>query len=301
VVIRLAGALAVLQEQGYDTIVCNVETPRQRDSHLEALVLRHRADGVLVVSLPLSRPQLARFASAGVTLVTVDVVAPGVPQTIIDDVAGGKLATDHLLSLGHRRIGFVGDAIVRIPQADLGFTSSDRRLRGYKKALAAAGIDQDGGLIRRGPHGAAAAAELAAQLLKLPDPPSAIFAASDTQAMGVLAAADGLGIMVPGQLSVIGFDDIESATLLGLSTVRQPLEHSGAEGARRLCALLRGELVSPLRQQLALEVVQRASSARRQPPGGHSRARDTHAAVQQAPAAAGRGPESAPTTTPGVT
>jgi hypothetical protein len=79
--------------------------------------------------------------------------------------------------------------------------------------------------------------------------------------MGVLTAADRCGIAVPGQLSVIGFDDIESAALLGLSTVHQPLENSGAEGARRLCALLRGERVRPLRQQLALEVVHRASTA----------------------------------------
>ena len=79
--------------------------------------------------------------------------------------------------------------------------------------------------------------------------------------MGVLAAADRCGIGVPGELSVIGFDDIESAALLGLSTVRQPLADSGAEGARRLCALLRGERVSPLRQQLPLEVVQRSSTA----------------------------------------
>jgi hypothetical protein len=79
--------------------------------------------------------------------------------------------------------------------------------------------------------------------------------------MGVLTAADRCGIAVPGQLSVIGFDDIESAALLGLSTVRQPLENSGAEGARRLCALLREERVRPLRQQLGLEVVHRASTA----------------------------------------
>src|SRR5258708_8051111 len=79
--------------------------------------------------------------------------------------------------------------------------------------------------------------------------------------MGVLTAADGCGIGVPGKLWVIGFDDMESAALLGLSTVRQPLENSGAEGARRLCALLREERVSPLRQQLALEVVRRSSTA----------------------------------------
>src|ERR1700733_1680380 len=250
VVMRLAGALAVLDEQGYDTVVCNVDTPQQRDHHLAALTRRHRADGVIVVSLRLSRPQLASFQRAGVPLVTVGVLAPGVPQTVTDDVLGGRLATEHLLSLGHRRIGFVGDTARRMSAANLGFTASQHRLTGYRHAL-----------VRRGPYGPANAEALAAGLLALPDRPSAIFAASDTQAMGVLTAADRHGIPVPGQLSVIGFDDIESAALLGLSTVRQPLEDSGAEGARRLCALLREERIRPLRQQLALEVVHRSSTA----------------------------------------
>ena len=261
VVMRLAGALAVLDEQGYDTVVCNVDTPQQRDHHLAALTRRHRADGVMVVSLPLSRQQLSSFGRAGVPLVTVDALAPGVPQTVTDDVAGGRLATQHLLSLGHRQIGFVGDTVRRPSGTDLGFATSQRRLSGYRRALAAAGIDYDPRLVRRGPYGPANAEALAAALLALPDRPSAIFAASDTQAMGVLTAADRYSIPVPGQLSVIGFDDVESAALLGLSTVRQPLEDSGAEGARRLCALLREERVSPLRQQLALAVVHRSSTA----------------------------------------
>jgi len=242
-------------------VVCNVDTPQQRDHHLAALTKRHRADGVMVVSLRLSRQQLESFQRAGVPLVTVGVLAPGVPQTITDDVTGGRLATEHLLSLGHRRIGFVGDMVRPMSATNLGFTASQHRLSGYRQALAAAGIGYDPGLVRRGPFGPANAEALAAELLALPDRPSGIFAASDTQAMGVLTAADRCGIAVPGQLSVIGFDDIESATLLGLSTVRQPLEHSGAEGARRLCALLREERIRPLRQQLALEVVHRASTA----------------------------------------
>jgi DNA-binding LacI/PurR family transcriptional regulator len=260
-VARLAGALAVLDEQGYDTIVCNVDTPQQRDHHLAALTARHRADGVIVVSVHLARQHLAAFSRGGVPLVTVDATAVGVPQTIIDDVAGGRLATSHLLGLGHRRIGFVGDATAR-GEHDLGFASSRRRLRGYRQELAAAGIDLDPELVRLGPHGPAVAAELADQLLRLPDPPTAIFAASDTQAIGVLSAAERRGFGVPGRLSVVGFDDIESAALLNLSTVRQPLERSGAEGARRLCALLHGITVRPLRQLLPLRIVRRSSSAR---------------------------------------
>jgi DNA-binding LacI/PurR family transcriptional regulator len=260
-VARVASALAVLEEQGYDTIVYNVDSTKERDRHLEALLPTHRADGVLAVCLPLSRGQLDQFIRAGVALASVDAANPGVPQTLVDDVAGGRLATDHLVALGHRRIGFVGDMPFGRPPTGLGFGSSANRLRGYKQALAAAGIDVEPGLIRRGPHDAAVAAEHAAQLLKAPDPPSAIFAASDTQAIGVLAAADRLGVTVPGRLSVIGFDDIESADFLGLSTVRQPLAFSGAEGARRLVALLRGEKVHPVRQELALELMARGSSA----------------------------------------
>jgi DNA-binding LacI/PurR family transcriptional regulator len=260
-VIRVASALAVLQEQGYDTIVCNVDTPLERDRHLEALLPTHRADGVLAICLPFCRHQLDQFARTGVGLVTVDAANPGVPQTVIDDVLGGRLATEHLIGMGHRRIGFVGDMTVAKPPAGLGFTSSAHRLRGYKQALAAAGIEAEAGLIRRGPHGTASAAVHTAQLLKSPDPPSAIFAASDTQAIGVLAAADRLGVRVPDQLSVVGFDDIESAAFLQLSTIRQALDLSGAEGARRLCSLLRGERVHPLRQELPIELVARASSA----------------------------------------
>jgi len=260
-VVRVASALAVLAEQGYDTIVCNVDTPAERDRHLETLLPTHRADGVLAISLPLSREQLAQFGRAGVTLVSVDAVAPGVPQTIVNDVVGGQLATGHLIGLGHRRIGFVGDMAFARPPAGLGFTSSADRLRGYRQALAEAGIGLEAGLIRRGPHDAATAAEQAAQLLKAHDPPTAIFAASDTQAIGVLAAAERLGVTVPDQLSVIGFDDIESAAFLGLSTVRQPLARSGTEGAQRLCALLRGERLRVRRSELPLELVARASTA----------------------------------------
>jgi DNA-binding LacI/PurR family transcriptional regulator len=214
---------------------------------------------VIVMSLDLALQQLVAFRRVGIPLVTVDVSAPGVPHTITDDVTGGRLATAHLLGLGHRRIAFVGDS--NAGRVGLRFGSSRRRLEGYRRELRAAGLWPDPDLVRTGPHGAAVAAALTGQLLALPDPPTAIFAASDTQAIGALSAADRAGISVPDRLSVIGFDDIESAALFGLSTVCQPLKLSGAEASRRLCALVRREQVRPLRQMLSLRVVHRASSA----------------------------------------
>ncbi len=259
---RLAGALGVLDAAGYDTIVCNVDSPAQRDHFLAALSMKDRIDGVILMSLPISQHQLAAVRRAGVPLVAVDVSVRGVPQTLIDDAAGGRLAAEYLLSLGHQRIAFVGDQARRMTASAFGFTASDRRLTGFQHAMAAAGLAPSQGLVRLGPHGAATAEALTTELLELPDPPTAVFASSDTQAMGVLAAADRVGVQVPAELSVVGFDDIEIAALIGLTTVRQPLEQSGVEGARRLSALLRGEQVKPMRQVLDVQLVQRETTAR---------------------------------------
>jgi DNA-binding LacI/PurR family transcriptional regulator len=254
---RLAGAIGVLDEEGFDTVVRNVESADQRDRHLAALTTRHEADGAVVVSLRLSDSQLADLRTAGVPLAMVDAEAPGVPCTVVDDIRGGSLATEHLLALGHRRIGFIGDS----PHDDLGFISTRRRLLGYRRTLARHRISYDPTIVRLGRHSASVAASMARDLLGLPEPPTAIFAASDTQALGVLAAAEKSGHSVPEDLSVVGYDDIESAAQLGLSTVHQPLGESGACGASRLCALIRGQLVRPLREELPLSMVTRTSSA----------------------------------------
>ena len=256
VVARLAGVIEALDAEGYDTIVCNVETPAQRDRQVHMLAAGHRAAGLVLISLRLAAGQLAALAAAGVPVAGVDVAARGLPHTVVDDVVGGMMATRHLLGLGHRRIGFIGDA----RRGGLGFCSTSDRLRGYRQAMAQAGLPVDPELVRRGRHGPAAAAELAVGLLRQADRPTAIFAASDTQAVGVLSAADATGLRVPGDLSVIGFDDIDTAAQWSLSTVRQPLRESGTRGAVRLCQLLRGEAVRPLREVLPLELIVRGST-----------------------------------------
>src|SRR5215469_3486555 len=109
VVARLAGVIEVLDAEGYDTIVCNVETPAQRDRQIRMLAAGHRAAGVVVISLRLPASQFAELAEAGVHVVLVDVSFRSVPHSVVDDVQGGMLATNHLISLGHRRVGFIGD------------------------------------------------------------------------------------------------------------------------------------------------------------------------------------------------
>ena len=154
---RLAGAIGVLDNAGFDTVVRNVETAGQRDRHLAALTTRHEADGAVVVSLRLSSEHLAALRSSNVPLAMVDTEAPGVPCTVVDDIRGGSLATEHLISLGHRRIGFVGDS----PTDELGFISTRRRLLGYRRTLSRHRLDYDPAIVRLGRHSASVAATMA--------------------------------------------------------------------------------------------------------------------------------------------
>jgi LacI family transcriptional regulator len=254
---RLNGILGVLDAEGYDCIVCNVESPEQRDRSLHNFADPHRVDGILVLSLPLRRPQVEAVMATGVGLVLVDSDCVGVPRVLVDNVAGGQLATTHLLELGHRHIAFLGD----ITYKGMGFRSIPRRLTGYRRALAHAGIAYEPDLVWRSTHTVDAAAEVATQLLGGRDPPTAVFAATDTLATGVLVAAEALGLLVPRDLSVVGFDDIDVAAMVKLSTVRQPLQRSGEEGAEKLCRILRGLPVRAIRTVLPLELIVRSSTA----------------------------------------
>jgi len=255
-VARLSGIIAVLDDNGYDCVVANVETRAQRDRHLESLIREHRTDGVIVCSLPLEKAEVQAISDVQLPLVMVDADTPGVLRTVVDDVLGGRMACQCLLGRGHQRIAFIGDNL----EDALGFTSTRRRLRGYRDALLAAGIEPDPGLVRLCPHGAQPALDSAVELLALDRPPTAIFAASDTQALGVLMAAEQLARRVPDDLAVIGYDDLETAGLVHLSSVRQPLFASGMNAAQRLCALISGESPKPARVLMNIEVIERFST-----------------------------------------
>jgi DNA-binding LacI/PurR family transcriptional regulator len=255
---RLRGVVAGLDGSRYDLVLFNVESPVHRDEHLASLTRRDRADGLLIVSLPPPAADLDRLADAGVPVVLLDSRGHGVPAVVTDDVEGGRIATRHLLDLGHERIAFIGDD----PANPFGFTSSAERERGYRESLAAAGLAERPGDVCHGPHVREVARELAGTLLDRADRPTAVFAASDTQALGVLEAARARGIPVPDDLSVVGFDDIEVSSYAGLTTVRQPLRESGQKAiALLLEALTSEEPPPPEVHQLGLELVVRSTTA----------------------------------------
>jgi LacI family transcriptional regulator, galactose operon repressor len=253
VVQRLRGISRVLADGGYQLVLFGVEQPCERDAYFRALPEGGGLDGLLSISLCPTDAELERFEAARVPVVLVDHPHALVPAVYTDDRAGGRVAVEYLLSLGHSRIAFLGDD-------EFGFTSSAMRREGYEAALADAGIDLDPALVRRGRHGREAAAAMTFELLEGADPPTALFAASDTQALAALEAARALGARVPGDLSIVGYDDIELARYLGLTTVAQPLDESGTVGAELLLEKLDGGAARPRR--LDVELIVRSTTAR---------------------------------------
>jgi DNA-binding LacI/PurR family transcriptional regulator len=258
---RLRGVDAVLSDSEFDLVIYNVETVEKRDHYLRGLALAQRTDGLLVVSLPPREEDVARLSAAAIPVVVIDAHAPspqGLPHVVGDDMAGGEAATRHLLGLGHRRIAFVGDEF----ENPFAFTSSRHRYDGYERALRGAGIEPRMELVALGAHSRYEARELAAALFSVADRPTAIFAASDTQALGVISAAHEAGLRVPDDVSVMGYDDIEIADYVGLTTVRQHLFESGRLGATMLLAAVRSRSsTTPPSVVLAPEVVVRGTTA----------------------------------------
>lgn len=254
-VARVRGIVEALSGSPYDLMLFDVESEDRQRRAFELLDRGDRADGLLIVSTLPPEPELARLRASAMPCVVVDAQHASLPCVVVDDVAGGEMATRHLIELGHRRVAFIGDT-----PPEFRFDWSRDRTRGYERALERAGLAVRPEYVKEGTRNLHVARAIAAELLGLPERPTAIFAASDTQALGVLEAARALEVAVPEQLSVVGFDDIEIAAYVGLTTVRQPLFESGRRGGELLLRALTGHVLPARSEQLPLELVVRSTT-----------------------------------------
>jgi DNA-binding LacI/PurR family transcriptional regulator len=250
---RLRGIQAEITRTEYDLVLFSVDTPEK--SH-ECFNNGATVDGMIVIALGVSEYNLESLAQWAVPIVLLDTYYPGQPHIIVDDVSGGQIATDHLIALGHRRIAYVSDVF----DDPYGFVSSRMRYKGYRQALEAAQIPFQPAYHRQGEHGRYEACQLALQLLDLPNPPTAIFAASDTQALGVMEAIRSRELHIPEDISVIGYDDIEIAEYLNLTTIRQPMYRSGQIAVTLLLDLMAGKTPEETAVTLSVEIVQRGTT-----------------------------------------
>ena len=226
-------------------------------------VLARRSTGVIVVLSDLAADQRDQLTDRSIPFVVLDPLdQPGydVPSVGATNWSGGLAATQYLLELGHRRI-----AAITGPDGAL---CSRARLDGYRAALDTSGAPVDPELIRHGGFQIVDGLHHATELLRLADPPTAIFALNDATAIGVYHAAVAAGLRIPQDLSVVGFDDHPSSRWMipPLTTVRQPLPEMGAAAARMVVDLSRGVPLSSNRLELSTELVVRRSAA---PPPCH--------------------------------
>ena len=218
----------------------------------------HDTEGVILVTSELTTPQLEQLRGDGIPLVVVDPVNlpdPDLPSVGTTNWAGGLAATDHLTSLGHTRIG----AIAGPPE----YLCSRARLDGYRSGLDRARVPYRPELIRHGDFQHEGGFLRGSELLDLPEPPTAIFAGSDQQALGVYEAARQHGLRVPQDLSVVGFDDLPVARWVSppLTTVRQPIESMGKSAVALLVNQMETMTAHPEELLFEPELVVRGSTA----------------------------------------
>lgn len=258
----LEGAQHALLRNGYDLTLYNLSGERdERHSVFEHFLLRKRVDAVIAISLELTGSEVDRLHALGKPLVGVGGPIPGVPTLTIDDMAVARLATEHLIGLGHTRIAHIGGTL----EFDLDFHLPTNRRLGYEQALTDAGIRPDPALFAPADFTIRGGYQAAKQLLGAPHArPTAIFAGSDEMAIGSILAARDLGMVVPRDVSVIGIDDHDLADFFGLSTVAQFPRGQGEKAVEMLMEVLQPTTAdaAPASTPLPYELIVRSSTAR---------------------------------------
>ena len=225
--------------QGYTAFLCNSDGAFAKEFRYLQLLHEKSVDGIVLVSSGDNTESLELLAKSTIPHVVIDREVPqlGADTVLIDNYRGGYDATAHLIKLGHRAIGCItGPSQI---------TPSWQRREGYRQALCDHGIEVRESLIIQGDFKSESGGSGFTQFFKMKSPPTAIFACNDIMAIGAMAAARKLGVLVPDQISIVGFDDIVLASLIvpQLTTIAQPKKELGKTGARLLLKRIRDEKI----------------------------------------------------------
>ena len=255
----ITGAEQVLVDAGYDLLVASVPTSSLEPFLQRARSFGRRLDGALLVDVYVAGKDLEKLSEIQVPVVTLGEKLGTHPSVSIDNEQAALLATNHLLELGHRRIGLVRGSALSAHSSPV----SKRREAGWRAAHIQAGVTIDEALIIEGYDQVSGGTAAFYSLHELPDPPTAIFCMSDHMAFGVMAAAEDSGISIPADLSVIGFDDHTLAEAFNLTTMRQDVVSMGSAVATALIQMVRGEAVAPIVNHYPVQLIVRSSTGPR--------------------------------------
>jgi LacI family transcriptional regulator len=248
----MKGVNRAIAESEFDLLVYTTGDVRKsgrafHEQKYVSLLTNSISDGVVIVA-----PVAGEF-NIDAPIVSIDPLAsnPNYPAVHATNYVGATNAMDYLLSLGHKRIGFISG------RAEL--ESSNRRLKGYMESLEKAGLPIDAKLIASGDYTTETGVSGARQLLALDKPPTAIFASNDQMAMGVFQVAEELGMRIPDDLSVVGFDNITESKYMGLTTVDQFISEMGYVATQMLIKLINGAPLEDQTYRMQTQLVVRSS------------------------------------------
>lgn len=233
----IATVETALRHAGFDLLLYNLGDEDGRARFFEVMPMRKRVDGVLVASLVLDDAEFAALTELDQPVGLLGLARPGFLSARIDDVAAARGAVDHLLGLGHRRIGLIGGDT----DDPMAFTPPLHRRDGYRDALHAAGVSPDPALELLGYFTVDGGRAAMRRMLALPERPTAVFAESDEMAYGAMREITLAGLRVPDDIAVVGFDDQPLSELADLTTVRQPVAEQALDVTTRLLALIGSE------------------------------------------------------------
>lgn len=238
---KIAAAIEeTLADVGYEVIRYTLASlPTAREHLFEGALAIDSIDGLIAVSFPLLPDDEAYAKRSGLPVVTVNWPASTLASVRIDDHAASTMAVQHLINMGHQRLGLITSLL----DDPIQFGQTVIRTEAFRTTLEAAGLDVDESLILPGNQTAAGGADAMATMLATSRPPTAVFAISDEMAVGAVHTARAAGLVVPDDISVVGFDDHDLAHYFDLTTVRQDVIGIGIEAATKLACLIRGEPV----------------------------------------------------------
>lgn len=254
---RLRGVAEGLMSTRYELTIFTVESIEHLNHYLATLPVTGHLEGLVLLSLRVNDNGASKLVENELETVLIEYPRQDLNTVEIDDIAGGEMAADFLVNKGHQRLGFIGDTEYLGPYA---INPISLRLEGFKKALEKHNISLNEDLICITRYGVKSAEQDIEPILTQQHPPTAIFAATDLQAIGVINKARKLGFRIPQDLAVLGFDDLDVADYIGLSTIHQPLDESGRLAVEILLARLK-DPERPLRHiRLPLKLVERQTT-----------------------------------------
>ncbi len=253
---RLRGVSSVLSESNYELVIFTVDTIERLNRYLETVPLTHNLDGLVLISVRIDQAIADRMRQHQMEMVLIEYPISGFNCVEIDDEEGGRIAGRYLAGKGHRKFAFVGET--NFPKYGINPISS--RLSGFCEVLRENKIEICNDLVWETPYHVDATRYLAVDKLKEPNRPTAVFCATDLQAIGVLKAARQLNLRVPEDLAILGFDDLDIAEYMGLSTIRQPLDESGKVAAELLFSRIANPNRSVQHIRLPLTLIERETA-----------------------------------------